>query len=435
MKRTVRGLLLACLIVAMSAGAAMASGFGIYEWSGRGNAMGGAVAATPKDASAIAYNPAGMTDVEGTSTVVGVSAINPLSDMEFREYDNASGKSNVWLPPHAYLSHQLTDRWWIGAGVFSRYGLGTEWESDWPGRYNVVEASIQSLSFNPNLAYRLNDKWSFSVGAEVMKFEFLQRKVVDHTFGSAALTTGGKNNPDTFETDTDAKLLGDSIGVGLTLGVYHKPVDWMRVGLSYRSQIEQRIIGDATFSKTGSQQAAIAGAYATDVGAEGELILPDSVTFALSVDPIDKLTLEGDLIWTRWSTYQELRIQYDEPLVPGNANSAESTSVKNWADTWRVALGAEYALYDWLDLRCGYVYDQSPVQDENADYMLPTNDREIYSAGVGIAWDQWTFDLSYMYLTSKNRNYADSHTDDGILAGNSNGLHTHIGGFSVGYMF
>jgi len=30
------------------------------------------------------------------------------------------------------------------AGVFSRFGLGTEFPSDWPGRYNTTDAEIQT---------------------------------------------------------------------------------------------------------------------------------------------------------------------------------------------------------------------------------------------------------------------------------------------------
>ena len=425
---------LASLVVLMAAVTASASGFGIYEWSARGNAMGGAVAANPKDASAIAYNPAGMTELEGNNMMLGASAINPYADMDFEGYEGSTAKSNVWIPPHLYMTNQLTDKWWVGIGSFSRFGLGTEWEETWAGRYNVTEASIQTLSVNPNLAYKLNDKWSFAVGGELMWMEFLQRKVVDHDSAANAFN-GGKNNPNTYNTDTDAKLLGDSVGLGLTLSMFHKPLDWLSVGLTYRSQIKHKIQGDAYFARIGSQPGAVSQ-YSQNTTASGIIILPDSVTVAVAVKPMDKLTLEADLIWTRWSTYQELRIDYGIPLVPAAPTiSDHSTSNKNWRDTWRYALGAEYALTDMVDLRAGYIYDQSPISDDGADYMLPTSDRQLYSTGLGFHWDNWVVDVSYIYLTSQEREYVDSHTSDGVLAGTSKGMVTHIGGLSLGYTF
>ncbi len=427
-------LFMASLLVLLSVATASAAGFGIYEWSARGNAMGGAVMATPKDAATIATNPAGMTDVPGNSMVVGVSAINPEAHMEFSdpEYRDATAKSNVWMPPHAYLTSQLNDNWWLGIGAFSRFGLGTEWDENWAGRYNVTEASIETLSFNPNLAYKINDQFSVAVGAEVMWFQFLQRKTVDHGLGFVA-AAGGLNNPNTFVTDTDAKLLGDSTGIGLTLSAYHKPLDWLSVALTYRSQVQQKLQGDVWFRRQGTEPALFAGTYDTNTEAEGKIILPDSVSFGVAVKPMDKLTLEGDVIWTRWSTYQELRIDYKSRLVAISAASDHSASVKNWHDTFRYQLGAEYALNDTVDLRAGYIFDQSPISADHADYMLPTADRDLYSTGVGLHWDNWTVDLSYIYLVSDERSFT-AHSG-GILDGHTKDTITHIGGISLGYAF
>lgn len=418
---------LAMVMVMMLAGSAMASGFGIYEWSARGNAMGGAVVASPKDASTAAHNPAGATELPGNNFYAGVSAITPSNKIDFDNagYKDVTGKTNTFLPPHAYYTGQLNDKWWITAGVFTRYGLGTEFDEDWVGRYNMSEASIESISFNPNLVYKINDKFSAAVGVEVMWLEFLQRKTVDRRF---------QNNPATTGWDTDAKLQGDSIGKGLTLSLFHKPLDWMNVGLVYRSQMKHNIIGDISFRNQGTQADIIAGSYGTDMAVEGVLILPDNVTLGVAVNPIDKLTVEGDLVWTRWSTYQELRMEFEAPLVPGNAQSDHSTAVKNWKDTFRYQFGAEYELYDWMDVRGSYIYDQSPIRDDHDDYMLPTNDRQLFSAGLGFHWDQYIVDVAYTYLISKGRHYT-AGNGTGIQSGDAYDQDTQIVGLSLGYKF
>lgn len=427
---------MAAVALVMSYSLSFASGFGIYEWSGRGNALGGAVIASPKDASAVAFNPASITELDGNHAMVGVSVITPMAEVDLKNYDDATGKTNHWMPPHAYMTNRLNDDWWLGMGIFSRFGLGTEFEEDWAGRYNITEVAIEAMSFNPNLAYKINDKFSIAAGPEIMYLTFLQRKTVDHGLGAGG-PFGSKNDPDTYATDTDAKLYGDSIGLGLTLSLFHKPTDWMNVGLVYRSQMKHTIKGDAYFRRQGSQSSPVAGSYTGNHGVEGTLILPDSVSLGVAVKPLDKLTVEGDLIWTRWSTYQEMRIEYDSPLIPGKSYTDHSVSVKNWRDTWRYQLGVEYEALDWLDVRASYIYDQSPIQDDHDDYLLPTNNRQLYSFGLGIRVGDWTIDPSYTYLRSDEREYVNRGVNNaaGVQDGTAHDLETHIVGLSVGYKF
>ncbi|MFW6323824.1 MAG: OmpP1/FadL family transporter, partial [Desulfovibrionales bacterium] len=98
------------------------AGFGIYEWGARGLALGGTLVARADDPSAIAFNPAGITQLEGVQTQFGVTAIAPEVDVTTTRDGNTvteSGKDNLWYPPHAYLSWQLSDRYWLGLGAFT----------------------------------------------------------------------------------------------------------------------------------------------------------------------------------------------------------------------------------------------------------------------------------------------------------------------------
>lgn len=410
----------------------MASGFGIYEWSGRGNGMGGATYANAKDASTVATNPSGMTDLEGTHVLVGTSAIAPKAVVDTNGFGSTTGKYNTWVIPHGYVTHQLNDKFWLGAGVYSRFGLGTEFEDDWAGRFNLLEAMLETVSFTPQLAYKINDEWSVAGGPEFMYMHFVQSKVVDHN------PFNGRNVPNVYTDDTHAKLDGDSMNAGFNLSVTYRPTDWLTGALTYRSQIRQSLTGSVSFAKIGAGAAANLGPgafYGTDTDAQGDIVVPDSWTLGVAVKPLDKLTVEADVLWTRWSSYQELRIEYGAQLAPGVATSNKSVSEKAWRDTWRYQIGAEYELYDWLDLRCGYIYDQSPIQSDHADYMVPANDRQLYSLGAGLHWEQWTMDLSYIYLQSKAREYNNRLNAEGVIAGEAHDLETHIVGVSVGYTF
>jgi long-chain fatty acid transport protein len=99
-------LLVLGLFAATFANRADAAGFGIYEWSARGNALGGAMIARADDPSAVAFNPAGMVQLEGTQMMVGFTAISPTADL-LNELDptplgQVTSVASTWFPPHLY---------------------------------------------------------------------------------------------------------------------------------------------------------------------------------------------------------------------------------------------------------------------------------------------------------------------------------------------
>ncbi|MFN2343115.1 MAG: OmpP1/FadL family transporter, partial [Desulfonatronovibrio sp.] len=155
--------------------------------------------------------------------------------------------------------------------------------------------------------------------------------------------------------------------------------------------------------------------------------------------PYEKLTLELDAIYTLWSTYDKLKINYGRELVTGVAGSDETEIDKKWKDVWRFQFGMEYDLSQLIDLRLGYVYDQIPDRDRYADYMTPTNDRHIINAGIGFNWEKASLDFSYSYLWFSNRsiNGHDSNNDGtmDVLDSKFKDGKTHITGVSFTYRF
>ena len=73
--------LLFCLGAALPVGAAYSAGFGLYEASARGNALGGTLVGSTKDASAVYYNPANMTETTNVSVMVGSTLVWLYSDI------------------------------------------------------------------------------------------------------------------------------------------------------------------------------------------------------------------------------------------------------------------------------------------------------------------------------------------------------------------
>ena len=123
--RGVSAVLVALGLVTGAVSTASAEGFAISTLSARGGAFGGGAAsgmvARADDASAVAYNPAGLTQVPGTQFMAGLAAVALNLDLD-TDAGWCSNSHQVWPIPHAYVSHQLNDEFWIGVGMFTRWG-------------------------------------------------------------------------------------------------------------------------------------------------------------------------------------------------------------------------------------------------------------------------------------------------------------------------
>lgn len=158
-----RALRIACLVCALLAGMAsvvLAEGFALNEWSARGVSLAGGMVGRADDVSALAYNAAGITQLPGAHVMGGLAFIAPMGTIIAEkgglEHDTTT-KPSVWLAPHAYASYQLNDNVWLGLGVFSRFGVGNSYDGGWTGRYNIYDVGLQSVSFVPTVAYKIND--------------------------------------------------------------------------------------------------------------------------------------------------------------------------------------------------------------------------------------------------------------------------------------
>lgn len=426
MRASWRVWILTCILVCGNASVCFSAGFGIYEWGARGNALGGTLVGRADDPSAVAYNPAGITQLDGVQVMAGFTAIHPVLDVRTKgpEGDKwtTSDQSALWIPPHVYATWKVNDRYSLGLGVYSRFGLGSVIDEKWPGRYNSYRAVIETVSINPNMAVKVTDKLSAAFGVEALHLSFLKEQKINL----------GRINP--LFRDGDSKIDADGWGYGFNFGLHYQPCNYARLGLTYRSPVVMKVRGDAEFSDIPGMIQGM-GLF-RDTRASGKVTLPDSFSLGLTIYPVEKLSVELGATCTFWSKYKELRINYADPVIPGPGGTRMDQSVqnKNWRDVWRFGVGVEYAALDWLDLRAGYVYDQEPSRDEYIDYMVPANDRHLFNAGVGLHWDNWTADLNYTYLMIEDRKIK-ARPLDGVYKGEIRNADAHMVGLSVSYAF
>ncbi|MDR0338849.1 MAG: outer membrane protein transport protein [Desulfovibrio sp.] len=427
-KTCVRLALMLCFVA--SAGNVFAEGFGLYEWSSRGVALGGAAMARKPDASSVAYNPALLTRLSGARAMVGVSAVMPRGKVQWTDEHGKQGTTTLkrlnWFIPHAYFTRQLNDDWVFGIGEYTRFGLGFEYPHDWIGRHNIYEVELTTFSINPNIAWRATENLSVAAGVEVMYVSLDLRKRVavgDVTVAPGLTLKGG---------DFDVNIRNaDAWGVGGNFALHYKFNEQWAVGLQYKSKVRVHAFGDVSYNNIDMNPMLYSNPRVMGNQKNGTahsvVVFPDSVSAGLAYMPIPELSLEAGFVWTRWSAFNSLNIHFPQPM-------GKQDTPKHWRDAWRFNAGIEYEMCDRLTLRGGYVYDQTPMTEAYEDYLVPTNDRHIWSAGIGLNFDAWTVDLSAAFIDAIGRRYqADARTH--TVRSRAKASDTYIYSLSVGYKF
>jgi len=409
-------------VVLLTAQFCSAAGFAIYEWSARDMALGGATIGRADDPAALSGNPAGITQLDGVQVMAGVMGIQPVLNVAADGGTYSTDEDALYTPPHFYATWKVNDRYSLGLATFSRFGLGTVFDDDWRGRYNSYEASLQSVSVNPDVAVKVTDKLSAAFGVAAMYLDLNLKRQIDFRFMT--------------QPDGDLDLQADGFGYGFNMGLHYQPCEYAKLGLAYRSPVTMKVTGDADFSSIPGNIYNI-GAF-RDTSASGVVTLPDSFSFGLALYPTEKLSVEVGAVYTMWSKYEKLEINFGDEVIPIIQNPFSRTdrivSYKNWNDVWRLNVGVEYEALDWLDLRLGYVYDNTPVPDEHIDYLLPDSDRQIFSGGVGFKGESWNLDLNYSYLLFKERDI-DRRLREYVYDGAVEDADAHIAGVSFTYRF
>ncbi len=395
------------------------------EWGARGLSLAGGMVGRADDVSALAYNAAGITQLPGIHTMVGMSFIAPYGSIDSTSPTGSkttNTKPAVWAAPHAYLSYQFNDSVWFGFGLFSRYGLGNTYDENWVGRYNVYEVGLQTVSAVPTVAYKFNDMFSASLGVEFMHMSMYMGQKIDLTNGLAPSSA----------TDNDIHLEGTGVGVGLHLGLHAKFNEQWSAGISYKSQMTQNIKGDAEFSQHITPSAMTGGIGMFDDGIHGNIQLPDSLAIGVTYKPLDNLSFEVGAVWTRWSTFNHLNMFFEDPSIPDSIND------KEWKDGWNFNASVEYSPYDWWTLRAGYWHETAVTNSDYADFLMPTNGRDVLTLGMGFQWENWVVDLAYAHIWVYPTDYGNTQAHgigDAGISGRSKNVASDIYSFSIGYTF
>lgn len=348
------------------------AGFALKEQStsAQGNSFAGATAGA-EDVTYMFFNPAGLTRHDDHQAALLLNYVVVQGETVDANGgvggESATGDAAVdALVPAGYAMWSLNPDLKLGIGINAPFGLKTEYSQTWAGRYHAVESAMQSINVNPAIAYRINEV--FSVGAGV------QIQYIDVTL-SNMVNFGG---PDLL-----AEITANDWGFGATFGLLAELSDGTRLGLGYRSQVKHNLKGDLT----------VGGGLFSDASAD--FTAPDMVTAGFYHDINDQWAAMGELAWTGWSSFDELR-------VVGSGGPINQIP-EDWEDVWFVALGVTWKPNETWTLRTGAGYDQTPIPDNRRTPRITDEDRVIVSLGAQARISpSFTIDAGYTHMFIKD---------------------------------
>jgi long-chain fatty acid transport protein len=423
-----QGALMRKSILVLSVGAAFAFGaltearaaaFALVEHgvSGLGNAYAGA-AAVAEDASTVWWNPAGMARLpRGRHLLLAGSLVAPST--KFSDRGSAPPLPGI-LPlggtggdagstafvPSAFFATDLAPRWSVGVGVSVPFGLSTEYDDNWLGRFQAIRSEIKTLNVNPSVSYALTDALSVGFGLNYQRAEI-------ETL--TAVNLGAVEGRNTLEVDGDAW--------GFNLGVLYAITPGTRVGVHYRSAVDYELTGTTTFTAV-----VPSGPVKMDVKT------PATLSFSGAHRLDDRWELLADLTWWEWSNIQTV------PVVRTNVPGIAGAFAFNFDDSWRASIGANYSFSRAWTLKFGAAFDQTPVRNtESRTVRLPDSDRYWLSAGAKCRISpSGMLDFGYTYVHARNadvnRNEQGATPPAGLVVGTFR-ARTHVLGVQYQHSF
>ena len=385
-------------------------GIRIVDQDAFATSRGEAVTATADNPSAIYYNPAGITQLDGTRVQYGVYAItldasvNPslpgAKDLDTNfEYQAAPQLYLTYKSPSAPVA--------LGLGMYAPFGFGLEYPDDAPFRTLAKKGRIQYLSINPVIALEITKTLSLAIGGSV-------------NHGRAKLARGIVTEGDEFQ------FRGDGVGYGFNAGLLWKPHPMHSFGLTYRSATSIDFSGHARVRIPAFLAATPFGPFQvaefdSESDADLNFHFPQTIIAGYSFRPTPDWNFEFDLDWTDWDSLNTLTLRQ---------SSGNIAIPFNWESSFLYEFGVTRYLPHGFSVSAGYIYSENSVPNESFNPLIPDTNRHIVSAGIGQTLDRLSWNLAWQYAYGPHRTI-----DNGTLANGDYSFKSTAVTFSVGYKF
>jgi long-chain fatty acid transport protein len=350
-----------CLVVPDRLGAV---GFRLPNQDPEAIARGNAFAATADNPSAIYYNPAGITQLEGDNIRVGIYVIS--ADTEFTSPSGATAKTDTSLQavPQIYYVHSYTNvPISVGLGVYAPYGLSLDWGNNSPFNTVAESGSLLYATINPVVAWRATHTLSIAIGPTINYSQAEFKRAIGVIPG------------DQF------KFNGDDTGFGFNAGILWQPYRMWSFGVNYHSA--------TTLDYKGTVSTTPSPPLPPPTSTSASINFPQFVAGGISFRPTTNWNFEFDLDWTEWSVVKQ--IEFQDPTLGNPAVTL------NYRSGFMYEFGATRQLGKGYFASVGYIYSENSSPDVNFNPLIPDANLQLGSVGFGRHGRHWDWAIAYHF--------------------------------------
>jgi len=332
-------------------------------------ARGNAFVATADNPSAVYYNPAGITQLEGHQFSFGSYNVY-LNSQHKSSTTGASPETDFGIVPvpHFYYTYNPESLpVAFGVGVNNGFGLQLSWPEDSGFRTFVTEALLQHVSVNPVVAWEVTKGLSIAMGPTI-NYSQIQLK--------SGVFPNGTSSADELSFD------GNGFDFGFSAGLLWQPVPEWSFGFNYRSGTKVKHKGDLFLRPISPVE-----------DSQAEVRFPSTFALGISYRPTPKWNVEFDLEYTNWDEIRNVTLTRD---VPGTSSLVVPFEYKSG---FMYKFGLSYYFDNGITLSGGYFYTENNVKDVNFNPAVPDTPLHAFSIGGSYERKNWTYALSYQFIT------------------------------------
>jgi len=383
--------IVSAMVLLWTADAALGGGFTIPQQTARGLGLSNALTAGVNDPSAVYYNPAALSEVQGNVLLANGSYISIISDVENSGRTSRNKHDDNFLATLFGNYHIPGTDLTVGIGTYTPFGLATTYDRDIT-RFAAQRTELRTIYVTPAISWHPSTQFSIGAGLSFVHASGLFTRAL--CFDSAACTAvvGSPAEAHLRLTDTQNAFT-------YNLGILIKPTDTLKLGLSYRARADIRF-KDADVKLGGPGFAAGPNTKADVKPLPLPPVINAGIFWQITPDWGTELVYE----FTRWSEFKNFKANFSPiPLFFGVAPVPGFNLPQDWKNTSSVRLGTSYAVNKIWELRGGVSYDGGPMPNRTLNPSIPGGDSITLNAGVGYKWDRFGIDAGYMAVLYKTR--------------------------------
>ena len=363
---------------------ASAVGFRLPNQDPEAIARGNAFAATADNPSAIYYNPAGITQLEGQQFRVGMYFIS--ADTHYKSPGGATAETRTDFQPvpQMYYVRSLKELpLSFGLGVYAPYGLGLDWGSTPPFRNLAASGKLLYATINPVIAWKIDPTLSIAIGPTI-------------NYSKAVFKRGiGLAPGDLF------KYQGEGSDYGFNAGLRWQPSDQWAFGVNYRSPTTINYNGRSATSPTPP--------FPSPRETHAAIHFPQFAAVGVSYRPTENWNFEVNVDWTDWDNVNRI-------VFHGTAGGDQVFPL-NFRSGLMYEFGITRQLGHGYFISTGYIYSENSSPDRNFNPIIPDSDLHLGSIGFGHRGKRWDWAVGYHFAFNPGRDVKNS-VPGGLADGN-----------------